>query len=94
MTPTTPYAVSPYARKDSHGFGLSVLWNQSIQAARDATVCTCAHRGVSHGHGDDAGPAWPDGSRIGRGACGIDGCDCPLFEDSATLAETITGRRG
>lgn len=47
--------------------------NQEIQDARDAQPCTCGHRNVSHAYAvaEDA-PAWPDGSRIGMGACGID----------------------
>lgn len=72
-----------YAHKETHGFGLAILWNQRIQDARDVTVCRCGHQGVSHGYGEDGGSTWPDGSHIGRGACGMASCTCREFEDRA-----------
>lgn len=77
-------SATAYALKDRNGFGLSVMWNQTIQTARDALTCRCGHKNVSHGYGEDTGPSWPDGSQIGRGACGIDRCPCQTFEDERT----------
>lgn len=79
-----------YAHKDRHGFGLSVVWNTRIQYDRDHTRCTCGHPNISHGHGTDAGPTWPDGSRIGRGPCGTGRCTCRTFTDANAPAASDT----
>jgi hypothetical protein len=55
------------------------LWNARVQRARDDSTCTCGHLCVSHGYGDDDSHAWPDGSLIGRGPCGAEGCECERF---------------
>ena len=73
-------ATLAYEPKVSHGFGLDMLHNQRIQAARDATACTCLHGSISHAYDRlEAGTTWPDGSRLGRGECGF--CDCQTFTD-------------
>jgi hypothetical protein len=63
----------------------NVTRNAAIQNDRDATECTCKHRNVSHAYGALTDTTWPDGSLIGRGQCGIDGCECKRF----TLAEKV-----
>ena len=60
-----------WAKDASRGM-MNLERNQIIQRARDAALCVCGHKNVSHGYGTDAGPAWRDGSRIGRGPCGIE----------------------
>lgn len=48
-------------------------WVGECQCARDAQLCTCGHRNVSHGYGP-----YRYGSGIGNGPCGFD-CDCTAF---------------
>lgn len=63
--------------------------NEWVQGARDAVTCVCKHGNISHAHGADNGAAWADGSRIGMGACGIDGCVCAAFADAAYYAGSL-----
>lgn len=41
---------------------------------RDAQLCTCTHRNISHAYGVKI-----NGSGIGNGPCGIDRCTCTAF---------------
>jgi hypothetical protein len=61
--------------------GDSLTINQIIQYDRDRTRCTCGHLNLSHGYPESNRDGsissgyyskWPDGSRIGMGACGYD----------------------
>lgn len=87
---------SPYESKAMLGGAQSLLRNEAIQQARNVLVCTCGHQNISHGfdHASKNTP-WPDGSRIGLGACGVDRdtrttrtgwvgdiCQCSGFSDS------------
>lgn len=56
-------------------------WNNRIQRARDEIVCSCGHKNVSHAYGARTVMPWPDGSRIGRGVCGMSPCPCRAFTD-------------
>lgn len=67
---------------------VAVVRNEAIQRARDKTICRCGHRNVSHSYGADDGPQWREGSRIGLGVCGIDGCNCEAFT-LASVADVL-----
>lgn len=55
-------------------------FNGRVQRARDVMVCQgCEHKNISHGYGEAATVTFPEGSRIGLGACGISECRCRLF---------------
>lgn len=69
-----------YQHKDAGYSMAAAVRNDAIQAERDGTRCTCGHLNVSHGYGHNAkSEAWPDGSRIGMGACGLGSCTCEAF---------------
>lgn len=64
---------------------------QAVQAERDQMACTgCGHKNVGHGHGEGLS-LWPEGSRIGLGACGD--CDCQEFghEGLPQRPDTVEG---
>lgn len=83
---------------DPHLLNEAALWSKEtephdahlsgrIQRARDEALCACSHKGVSHGYGDaPSSGAWADGSKIGTGPCGIDGCLCPGFNGADVRA--------
>lgn len=64
---------------------------QAVQAERDQMACTgCGHKNVGHGHGEGLS-LWPEGSRIGLGACSD--CDCQAFghEGLPQRPDTVEG---
>lgn len=70
-----------HSAKPENGFAHDGALAAQIQAARDVLMCDCDHKNVSHGYGDETVTTWREGSLIGLGPCGIDGCTCQHFSE-------------